>query len=105
MSTKAKETAAPAAHIDPKDLPLTRGQQLKLTAELFNTLKMMHSGALTVPAQWDQAQERCIAIINIAPVHVEQPAFTPKLRTAEEEAAHRAGIAEERSGERLRERY
>jgi hypothetical protein len=102
--TKTKEPAAPAAPINPKDLPLTRGQGLDLADALVDLLVLVRSGTTFNDEQWRQKREQLRSIITTAPVHVPQP-FMPNYANDEQLAEKRRQVAEERSGERLRERY
>jgi hypothetical protein len=95
--SKTKEPAAPAAPINPKELPLTRGQALDLADAFVDLLVQVRSGTQFNDEQIRQKREQLRSIITRAPVHVPHP-FQPTYATDEQ-------LAEKRSGERLRERY
>lgn len=88
---------------NPDDLPLTRGQAKDLARDLINLLAAVRSGTAFVDEQWRQRERQLLAIIDRKPVETPQP-FMPTYATDEQLAAQQAAVAEERSGERLRQK-
>jgi hypothetical protein len=94
MTTKTKE-------INPKDLPLTRGQAEELTRGLVNLLALGHSGIDFNDIQWGERLDDLLSIVTRTPPKPVE-ASQPEWETDEQQAQQRRRIADERSGEKLR---